>query len=125
MKKILDDNRPIFIQIKEMVEDSIIDGSFTRGTRVPSTNELAAFYQINPATAGKGINELVAEGILVKKRGVGMFVTDTAREIVKEKRKQTFYDHYILPLKREARILNLKHEDLLEMLEREDEDNEN
>jgi DNA-binding transcriptional regulator YhcF (GntR family) len=120
MKKQLADDKPIFIQIKDMIEDSIMDGSFEKDSRVPSTNELASFYQINPATAGKGMNELVAEGILVKKRGVGMFVTESAKEIVKEKRKQTFHTDYVLPLKEEARKLQIKDEELIEMLQRED-----
>src|SRR5690625_4150882 len=121
MKKKLDDSKPIFMQIKDLIEDSIMDESYQTGTRVPSTNEFAAFYQINPATGGKGINELVGEGILVKKRGVGMFVTETAKEIVMEKRKQTFYDNYMLPLKEEAKKLQIKDEELIEMLQRKDE----
>lgn len=124
MKNILDENKPIFIQIKDQIEDSIMDQSYKAGDRVPSTNEFAAFFQINPATAGKGINELVAEGILVKRRGVGMFVTESAKEIVIEKRKQTFYDNYMLPLKEEAKKLRMNKEELMEMLQREDKPNE-
>lgn len=124
MRKELDENKPIFLQIKDHVEDSIMDDSYKSGDRVPSTNEFAAFYQINPATAGKGINELVAEGILVKRRGVGMFVTESAKDIVIEKRKQTFYDHYMLPLKREAKKLNMDKDEILEMWKREDNVNE-
>ena len=124
MKKKLDDSKPIFIQIKDLIEDSIMDESYKTGTRVPSTNEFASFYQINPATAGKGINELVGEGILMKRRGVGMFVTETAKEIVMEKRKQTFYDNYMLPLKEEAKKLQMTGDELIEMLQREEKGNE-
>ncbi|GLO65348.1 MULTISPECIES: GntR family transcriptional regulator [Oceanobacillus] len=124
MRKELDENKPIFLQIKDHVEDSIMDDSYKSGDRVPSTNEFAAFYQINPATAGKGINELVAEGILVKRRGVGMFVTESAKDIVIEKRKQTFYDHYMLPLKHEAKKLRMREDEILEMWKREDNFNE-
>lgn len=125
MKKELDENKPIFLQIKEQIEDSIIDGSLNSGERAPSTNEFAKFYQINPATAGKGINELVSEGILLKKRGVGMFVTEEAKGIVIEKRKQTFYDNYLLPMKREAQKLEMDRQELINMLNREDEANGN
>lgn len=124
MKNILDENKPIFIQIKDQIEDSIMDQSYKADDRVPSTNEFAAFFQINPATAGKGINELVAEGILVKRRGVGMFVTEAAKEIVIEKRKQTFYNHFMLPLKEEAKKLRMNEDELMEMLQREDKQNE-
>ncbi|WP_440895089.1 GntR family transcriptional regulator [Amphibacillus sp. Q70] len=125
MKKELDENKPIFLQIKEQIEDSIIDGSLKVGERSPSTNEMAKFYQINPATAGKGMNELVAEGILVKKRGVGMFVTKEAPAIVIEKRKQTFYENYFLPMKKEAQKLDMSHQELMNMFKREDEKSEN
>lgn len=125
MKNNLDENKPIFLQIKEQLEDSIINGNIEPGERVPSTNEFAAFYKINPATAAKGINELVTEEILFKRRGVGMFVTDDANEILIEKRKKTFYENYVLPLKSEAGKLRISVNDLLEMVEREEQDNEN
>lgn len=125
MKKSLDENKPIFLQIKEQLEDSIINGNINSGERVPSTNEFAAYYKINPATAAKGINELVAEEILFKRRGVGMFVTEDAKGILIEKRKKIFYEHYMLPLKEEARKLRIKETELMEMVKREDAANEN
>ena len=51
----MDDDRPLFLQIAEMLENQIIDGTLPEESRVPSTNELAAFHRINPATAGKGL----------------------------------------------------------------------
>ncbi|WP_047985186.1 GntR family transcriptional regulator [Ornithinibacillus californiensis] len=116
MKNNLDDNKPIFLQIKEQLEDSIINDSIKAGERVPSTNEFAAFYKINPATAAKGINELVAEEVLYKRRGVGMFVTDNAKDILIEKRKQTFYENFILPLKEEAKKLRISESELMKMM---------
>ncbi|WP_096271438.1 GntR family transcriptional regulator [Paucisalibacillus globulus] len=116
MKNHLDDNKPIFLQIKEQLEDSIINDTIKAGERVPSTNEFAAFYKINPATAAKGINELVTEDILYKRRGVGMFVTENAKDILIEKRKQTFYENFILPLKEEAKKLRISETDLMKMM---------
>ena len=75
----MDEGRPIFVQIAEQIENSIIDGTLAEERQVPSTNELAAFHRINPATAAKGINQLVDDGILYKKRGIGMFVSPGAR----------------------------------------------
>ncbi|GIO27865.1 GntR family transcriptional regulator [Ornithinibacillus bavariensis] len=117
MKNQLDENKPIYLQIKEHIEDSIINDSIKAGERVPSTNEFASFYKINPATAAKGINELVAENILFKRRGVGMFVTEDAKEIIIDKRKQTFYESYILPLKEEAKKLHISQAELISMME--------
>lgn len=76
----LDDGTPLFVQIAEQLADDIVDGVLAEGARVPSTNELAAFYRINPATAAKGINLLVDEGVLEKRRGIGMFVAAGAQE---------------------------------------------
>jgi|SRR5690625_1000306 len=116
MKNTLDDSRPIYLQIKEFIEDSILNDTIKIGERVPSTNELAKFYQINPATARQGMNELVGEKILQKKRGVGMFVTENAKEILMENRKKQFFNNYIVPLKSEAEKLNITIDQLMEML---------
>lgn len=116
MKHKLDENKPIFIQIKEQLEDSIINENIKQDERVPSTNEFATYYKINPATAAKGINELVDEGILLKRRGVGMFVTADAKSILIEKRKQTFNENYVNPLINEAKKLRINMEDLLKMI---------
>ncbi|BDZ51258.1 hypothetical protein GCM10025867_34990 [Frondihabitans sucicola] len=65
----IEEGKPIFVQIAEQVENDIIGGVYPPETQVPSTNEFAAFYRINPATAGKGVNRLVDDGLLYKKRG--------------------------------------------------------
>ena len=69
MNEILTQEKSIYIQIKEMIEDDILRDVLLEEERVPSTNELARLYAINPATAAKGVNLLVDEGILYKKRG--------------------------------------------------------
>lgn len=125
MAQKLDENRPIYLQIKEYVEDSIINETLKAGDRVPSTNEFATFFNINPATAAKGVNELVYEGILYKRRGIGMFVTENARQILLAKRKEEFYEHYLLPLKDEAKKLEITNEQLVEMIYREGNELEN
>lgn len=112
----LDDSKPIYLQIKQMIEDSILDEAIKPEERIPSTNELAKFYKINPATARQGVNELVEEGIVVKRRGVGMFVSKEGRDIILEKRKTEFYEHYIVPLKMEADKLLITEKQLVEMI---------
>lgn len=116
MKQKLTDDRPIYIQIKEIMEDSILKGTMAVGERVPSTNELAKFYQINPATARQGMNELVDEAILEKRRGIGMFVTEEAVEKIKKKRTQQFVDHFIKPLKEEAEKLSIDENEIIRLL---------
>lgn len=73
-----------------MIENDILRDVLLEDERVPSTNELAKLYAINPSTAAKGINILVDAGILYKKRGIGMFVSDGAKEVIRTKRKVRF-----------------------------------
>jgi GntR family transcriptional regulator len=113
----MDDARPLFLQIAEQIEDSIIDGSLPEEGRAPSTNELAAFHRINPATAANGINKLVADGLLYKRRGVGMFVRSEARKELVERRRQAFGRNFIAPLLAEARRLEMDAEDLKKMID--------
>lgn len=112
----IDEGRALFVQIAESVEDSIVDGSLAEDSRAPSTNELAAFYRINPATAAKGVNMLVDKGVLVKRRGVGMFVAAGAREYLRAERRAAFADRYLDPLLAEARTLGLDADDLVRLL---------
>nr|WP_219905412.1 GntR family transcriptional regulator [Actinopolyspora mortivallis] len=108
---------PVVSQIAEQIESSIIDGSLSEETRAPSTNELAAFHRINPATAANGINKLVTDGVLYKRRGIGMFVAAGAREQLLERRRQAFGEKFIAPLVGEARKLGMDAEDLKKMID--------
>ncbi|GIF77534.1 GntR family transcriptional regulator [Asanoa siamensis] len=113
----MDDDRPIFVQIAELIENSIIDGTLAEESQVPSTNELAAFHRINPATAAKGINRLVDDGILYKRRGIGMFVATGARETLRQRRRLDFSAQYVRPLIEEARKLGIGTEELKKLIE--------
>jgi GntR family transcriptional regulator len=112
-----DDGRPLFLQIAEQVESSIVDGSLPEETQVPSTNELAAFHRINPATAAKGINQLVADGVLYKKRGIGMFVAAGARTKLLERRRDEFAREFLAPLLAEAHKLGIDADQLKKMID--------
>lgn len=114
----LNDQSLIYLQIAQMLEDDILRGIYREEEQVPSTNELARGYHINPATAAKGINLLVADGILYKKRGIGMFVATGAEQAVRDKRKSAFYDGYIKPMVKEGASLSLSGEELLAMVRR-------
>ncbi|WP_285137298.1 GntR family transcriptional regulator [Microbacterium sp. lyk4-40-TSB-66] len=112
----IDDGRALFLQIAEGVEDQIVDGSLPEEGRAPSTNELAAFHRINPATAAKGIAVLVDKGVLYKRRGIGMFVSDGARAQLLGERRSAFADRFLDPLLSEARTLGLGADDLAELI---------
>ncbi|MEA0563414.1 MULTISPECIES: GntR family transcriptional regulator [Lysinibacillus] len=113
----LNNEKPIFQQIRERIEDAILDGQLQPDDRIPSTNEFAKEYQINPATAGKGVNELVDKGIIYKKRGVGMFVHEDARKILVTERKENFFRQHIEPLKKEASRLGISDEELQRLIQ--------
>lgn len=112
----IDEGRPLFLQIAEAIEESILEGTLAEEGQAPSTNELAAFYRINPATAAKGVVMLVDKGILVKRRGIGMFVTSGARDILLADRRTAFAERYIDPLVAEARTLGMDADDLTALL---------
>ena len=116
MNELLSQNKSIYLQVSEMIETDILRGILLEEERVPSTNELAKQYTINPATAAKGINLLVDEGILYKKRGIGMFVAEGAKEHIIEKRRDAFYENYVKSLLEEAKSLGISSEQLVEMI---------
>lgn len=118
MENLIDENRPIFMQIAERIENDIISGELPEETQVPSTNQFASFYQINPATAAKGVNLLVDQSILYKKRGLGMYVATGARAILLEKRREQFFEQYVVPMLQEAEKLGITTEQVMEMIQR-------
>src|SRR5699024_5083737 len=116
---VLDESKPLFIAVAEQIEDGVLDGTYPEDTPVPSSNELAAFLRINPATAGKGLNRLADAGVLVKRRGVGMFVAIGATELLRQRRRDDFARTYIVPLLREAAQLGIDPDELTEMITKE------
>ncbi len=120
MNTTLTSEQSIYIQIAKKIEDDILRGILVENEVVPSTNVLASLYQINPATAAKGINLLVDEDILFKKRGIGMFVAQGAKQMIIAKRKTNFYQRFILAVVREARQLGIGTPELYEMILRAD-----
>ncbi len=116
MNEQLTESKSIYLQISEMIETDILREILLEEEQVPSTNELAKQYTINPATAAKGINLLVDEGILYKKRGIGMFVAAGAREKILSKRRRAFVETYLDRLLEEAGRLGITKEELIEMI---------
>ena len=116
MQELFNQEKSIYIQIKEMLERDILKDIILEEEKIPSTNELAKLYAINPATAAKGVNLLVDEGILYKKRGIGMFVAAGAKEAIKKKKREHFFEDYIKDMLTEAASLGITKKDLIEMI---------
>lgn len=112
----IDDGRPIFRQIAERVAAQILDGTLAEESQVPSTNEFAAIHRINPATAARGVNELVDAGVLYKRRGIGMFVATGARERLLAERRARFASEYVHPMLREAARLGISPGELTRLV---------
>lgn len=113
------DDVPLFQQIARRLADDIIEGQVAEGERAPSVSEIAVHWRINPATALKGVNQLVADGVLEKRRGVGMFVVPGAQELLRRARRAEFRDRHLLPLVDEARRLGIPGAVLAEMVAKE------
>lgn len=111
-------DKPIFIQIAEQLEDSIFTGIFPEETKIPSTNEISALLNINPHTVLKGMNMLVDEEVIYKKRGLGMFVKEGAVEKIRQKRQSLFYEQYIAALLEEASKLQMTKKEIIKLIER-------
>ena len=116
MNEQLTEQKSIYLQISEMIETDILRGILLEEEQVPSTNELARTLCINPATAAKGLNLLTEDGILYKRRGIGMFVAPRAAEKIRAKRKQAFFEQYVRPLAAEAKNLGITPAELQAML---------
>ena len=86
-----DGRTPIYRQIAERIKSDVLSGVLSEDEQVTSTNQFAAFYRINPATAAKAFAQLVDEGILYKRRGLGMFVSPTAREQLRSQHRARFF----------------------------------
>jgi DNA-binding transcriptional regulator YhcF (GntR family) len=112
----LDEGTPLFEQVAERLAGEIADGGLAEGERVPSTNELAAYYRINPATAAKGINLLADDGLLEKRRGIGMFVAAGARQRLLAQRRAHFIERYVRPMLTEATRLGIGPGDLTALI---------
>ena len=112
----LDEASPLFVQIAERLAEEIADGGLAEGERVPSTNELAAYYRINPATAAKGIGMLSDQGLVEKRRGIGMFVAAGARGRLLAERRKRFAQRYVDPLVAEAGRLGIDADELVALI---------
>lgn len=108
-----DGPEPIYIQIADQIRADILGGRLKAGDQVMSTTQYATTYRINPATAAKAFTDLVAEGILYKQRGVGMFIAEGAPARLRAQRRETFFADRLDPVLDEARVLGIDPADLI------------
>ncbi|WP_250027325.1 GntR family transcriptional regulator [Paractinoplanes maris] len=110
------DRSPIYVQIADGIKNDILGGSLEEDEQVMSTNQYAAFYRINPATAAKGFAQLVDEGVLYKKRGIGMFVSPDARGKLRAARRERFFAEVVEPMLDEAERVGISTDEITHYL---------
>src|SRR5690625_1143771 len=108
--------KPIYIQIAEWLETEILKGNVKDHEKIYSQYKLAEMFNINPATAAKGLNILADEEILYDKRGIGKFVSSDANEIIRDKRKNQILKGLIQDIVLEASHLQIDEEELIAMI---------
>lgn len=111
---------PLFIQIAEWIESEILSGNIEEGESIPSTNQFASIYGINPATARKGFDLLTEEGIIYKKRGIGMFVSDGAKNKLQDKARTKLIEEHISLLIEDAKKLGISKTELIEIIRKDE-----
>ena len=111
-------SKPLFQQVADQITEGILNGSYKELEQIPSTTEISKGYQINPATVLKGMNLLVDQELIEKKRGLGMFVLAGAQDKVKRIRKEEFLTKEIANLVVEAKKLGITAEQLKKLIER-------
>jgi DNA-binding transcriptional regulator YhcF (GntR family) len=117
MRSALDESRPIYLQIKEGIEQDILNGRLAPEEQIPSNSQLVSFYNVNPLTVLKGVSLLADEGIVYKKRGLGMFVEPDAPQILRERFRMSFEQEQIRPLVMLAKPLGISLEDIHKMID--------
>ncbi|MGM0876249.1 MAG: GntR family transcriptional regulator [Bacillota bacterium] len=111
-----DGTKPIYVQIAEWLETEILSENIKHDEKIYSQYQLADMFNINPATAAKGLNILADESILYKKRGLGMFVSTDAKDIILYKRKNQTLKRLVRETVMEAERLNVSENELLQMI---------
>ncbi|MDR1422812.1 MAG: GntR family transcriptional regulator [Coriobacteriales bacterium] len=116
MRQALDNDRPLFLQIKELIEDAILTGELAPDDQIPSNSQLVSTYGVNPVTVHKGVSLLLDEGIIYKRRGIGMYVSREAPERIRTRYQKSFRAEYIEPLLERAVLLGISIEELGRMM---------
>jgi GntR family transcriptional regulator len=114
---VFDDRSPIYQQIADKIKEDILSGALGEDEQVMSTNQYASFYRINPATAAKGFHQLIEEGVLYKRRGIGMFVSPNAREKLRAERRERFFEQVVDAMIAEARVIGISLDDVVRRIE--------
>ena len=110
------DGQPIYRQLRDLVIQRVMDGSFPEGEAIPSVRQVATDYHINHLTVGKAYQELVDMGLLEKRRGLGMFVASGARDSLTTDEQQRFLKDELPAFAARVRMLGMAMEEVIQRL---------
>jgi GntR family transcriptional regulator len=113
-----DSSKPIYLQLADLIRESIMSGALKSGEVVPSVRQLSAEYRLNPQTILNATQLLINEGLLEKQRGKGYFVTAPAQEVLKESGVIQFEESVVPDMIRQAKMLNIDHDELIEIIKK-------
>ena len=108
-----DGPEPIYVQIAQMIRAQVLAGELAEEEQVMSTTQFATTFRINPATAQKAFQGLVEEGVLYKRRGLGMFVAPGARRRMLAQHRRRYFDEVLAPALAQADILGIPRDDVV------------
>jgi GntR family transcriptional regulator len=114
---VFDDRSPIYRQIADRIKADVASGVLAADAQVMSTNQYSSFYGINPATAAKAFQQLVDEGVLYKRRGLGMFVSPDARARLLADKRGSYFDTVLGPALDEADAIGIPTAELHDFID--------
>ena len=116
---IWNENSPIYQQLRDRIITLIIEGELKEGEAVPSVRQVSSDYRINHLTVAKAYQELIAEGLLEKRRGIGMFVLEGAQDKLLAKEQEKFLSTEFPDLLKRIQSLGISKSQITEMIEKE------
>jgi Predicted transcriptional regulators len=114
----LNSDKPIFIKIMEMIEDNILSGVYKTDDIIISTTQISKLLSVNPTTSVKAVSNLTDEGVLYKRRGIGMCVAEGAKEKILLRRKEAFLGETVPDFLDEANKLGIAEDELIQIIRR-------
>ncbi len=107
-----DQHKPIYLQIADAICERILTGLWPEGERIPSVRECGISLEVNPNTVARSYDELSSEGIIHNKRGIGYFVSPGAKNVIRDKQRESFVSGDLKEVFRKMEILGISIEDI-------------
>lgn len=118
---ILSESKPVFIQIKQWIEDHILKGEWTADYQIPSIREMSGKFRVNSNTIVRTYEKLEAEGSVYSVRGVGYFVTGDARDKIMEYRRRDFFQEELPSFLHQIDVLDIDYNIIIKRIKDENE----